>query len=496
MALSRVLNRVRNLPLSMGHARERVALAQVQQDDLGEPFGPFMKTEVPGPISRQLIEELGQIQNSQAVQFFVDYESSHGNYIVDVDGNTMLDLFTQISSVPLGYNHPSMEAALRDPHNMSAFVNRPALSCFPPKDWARRLQSALLSVAPPGLSQVQTMACGTCSVEHGQKALFMNYQRRMRNYEPPTDTDLTSSVMNEAPGSPPLAILSFKGAFHGRTMGALGCSHTRWHHKLDFPAPDWPIASFPALKYPLEDFVRENRAEEDRCLAEVRDKIEMYRRKGVFVAGIIVEPIQAEGGDNHATAHFFQGLQDITEEHEIGLQIDEVQTGCGGTGKFWAFEHWNLRNPPDIVAFSKKMQTGGFYYKNEYEAQEPYRIFNTWVGDPAKVVMLEQVVRVIKEQDLLENTKKTGNYLQSMLLNLQREFPNMLSKARGIGTFCAIDFPSTEVRDKVVLNLKNRGVHLGACGTHSIRLRPTLIFQQHHVDILMDIFQAVLRDFK
>ncbi|CAL1542827.1 unnamed protein product, partial [Lymnaea stagnalis] len=102
--------------------------------------------------------------------------------------------------------------------------------------------------------------------------------------------------MNQLPGSPKLSFLSFKNAFHGRCMGALAMSHANLFHKLDFPVPDWPVATFPRLKYPLDEFTRENDREEQTCLDEVRDLIAKYKRRGEPVAGICVEPIQADGG--------------------------------------------------------------------------------------------------------------------------------------------------------------------------------------------------------
>lgn len=80
------------------------------------------------------------------------------------------------------------------------------------------------------------------------------------------------------------------------------------------------------------------------------------------VAGIVVEPIQSEGGDNEASPYFFQQLQKIAKKHGAGLLMDEVQTGGGATGKMWCHEHFNLESPPDVVTFSKKMLTGGFYH--------------------------------------------------------------------------------------------------------------------------------------
>lgn len=94
-------------------------------------------------------------------------------------------------------------------------------------------------------------------------------------------------------------------------MGALSVTHSKAVHKLDFPAFDWPCAHFPMYKYPLEEHMSENKAEDAKCLAEVEDLIEEFKRKGRPVAGMIIEPIQAEGGDHHASPEFFQALQKL-----------------------------------------------------------------------------------------------------------------------------------------------------------------------------------------
>lgn len=114
-------------------------------------------------------------------------------------------------------------------------------------------------------------------------------------------------MINMPPGAPQLSILSFSGAFHGRTLGALSTTHSKYIHKIDIPSFDWPIASFPIYKYPLAEHVQENKAEDARCLAEVEDLIQQYEKKNNPVAGVIVEPIQSEGGDNEASPEFFQG---------------------------------------------------------------------------------------------------------------------------------------------------------------------------------------------
>jgi 4-aminobutyrate aminotransferase/(S)-3-amino-2-methylpropionate transaminase len=156
------------------------------------------------------------------------------------------------------------------------------------------------------------------------------------------------------------------GAFHGRTLGTLSTTHSKAIHKVDIPAFDWPIASFPRYKYPLEDNVAENEAEDRRCLAEVDELFDKYNKAGNFVAGVIIEPVQAEGGDHHASPQFFQGLQKLTKKYGAALIVDEVQTGGGVSGKFWCHENFDLPEPADLVTFSKKMLTGGYYSLPEF----------------------------------------------------------------------------------------------------------------------------------
>lgn len=196
--------------------------------------------------------------------------------------------------------------------------------------------------------------------------MFIAYRRRERGENVDfTQEERDSCLINQPPGAPKLSILSFTNSFHGRTLGALAATHSKDIHKLDVPSFDWPIAHFPNYRYPLEENKRENEAEDKKSLAEVEDLIEKYKKKGIPVAGIIIEPIQSEGGDNEASPEFFQGLQKVAKKTGVFLLIDEVQTGGGPTGKFWAHEHFNLETPPDIVTFSKKMQLGGYFHNIE-----------------------------------------------------------------------------------------------------------------------------------
>lgn len=370
-------------------------------------------------------------------------------------------------------------------------VNRPALGNFPPEGWASTLESSLLKVAPKGMNQVFTAMAGSDANETAYKAAFMSYRQRQRggaNVEFSAE-DISSSMLNHEPGSPHLSIMSFKSGFHGRLFGSLSTTRSKPIHKLDIPAFDWPQATFPSLKYPLEEHAAENAKEEQRCLEEAERTIKEFHNP---VAAIVVEPIQSEGGDNHASPSFFQGLREITQRNNVLFIVDEVQTGIGATGKFWAHEHWNLPTPPDMVTFSKKAQTAGYYFGNpELRPNKPYRQFNTWMGDPARVVLFRAIVEEIERLNLIENTAETGSYLYAGLERLQQKYPGefMNLRGKGQGTFIAWDSPR---RDAFVKNAKSFGINVGGSGESAVRLRPMLIFQKHHGEFILSLSLSTL----
>ena len=466
-----------------------VATAQVQEHTGSEqplfpdePSGPTVKTAIPGPESKKAIVDLDKVFDTRSLNMMANYQNSFGNYIADPDGNVLLDVYAQIASIPVGYSNPALLKSAISLEMASAMINRPALGNFPQHDWADILRTGVLKVAPKGLDQVFTAMAGSDANEVAYKAAFM-WKRRQERGGPDIDfstEEISTAMNNQSPGSPHMSILSFKSAFHGRLFGSLSTTRSKPIHKLDIPAFDWPQASFPHLKYPLAEHTKENAEEEARCLAETEHLIQNFHNP---VAAVVVEPVQSEGGDNHASPAFFQGLRDITKKHKLLFIVDEVQTGVGATGKFWAHEHWNMTEPPDMVTFSKKAQTAGYYYGNmELRPNKPYRQFNTWMGDPARTILFRAIINEIERLGLVENTAQVGDYLYGGLERLAERYPNEIQNLRGQGqgTFIAWDSPR---RDDFLKRAKGLGVNIGGSGERAIRLRPMLIFQRHHGEL-------------
>lgn len=151
---------------------------------LNEPARPSMVTAFPGPQVMALKAEMHAVQEASAVTMFADYTRSAGNYLVDADGNTFLDCFGQIASLPLGYNHPDLLAAMSTPEAAQLLTQRPALGLMPPHDWPHKLRRVVSRAAPPGMTNLVTMLCGSSANENAYKAAMIAYENRRRGHTP------------------------------------------------------------------------------------------------------------------------------------------------------------------------------------------------------------------------------------------------------------------------------------------------------------------------
>ncbi|KAL6940782.1 hypothetical protein ACO0QE_004699 [Hanseniaspora vineae] len=457
-----------------------------------EPTAPVVQTtEIPGPESKKQLTQLSGKFDTRPCYFMCDYEKSNGNYIVDADGNTFLDVYAQIASIALGYNNPDLIKAAQSPEMIRALVDRPALGNFPGKDFDSILAKVLKS-APKGQTHVWSAQSGADANEQAFKAAFVYYRAKERGgfSVDHSNEELESVMENQAPGAPELSVLSFKKAFHGRLFASGSVTCSKPVHKLDFPAFNWPHAEYPYYQYPLEKHEEENKKEDDRCLAIVEDLIKTWPAK---VAALIIEPVQSEGGDNHASPYFLQSLRDLTTKHNVVYIVDEVQTGVGATGKMWCHEYANITPPPDLVTFSKKFQSAGYWFHDEhFIPQKAYSVFNTWCGNPSAMIIGGAIGEVIEREDLLTQVNRVGDYLMDKLSKLAEKYPKYLQRLRGKATFIAFDLESGKQRDTLLATLKKNGCNVGGCAEKSVRLRPTLTFEEKHADIFVAALEKSL----
>lgn len=421
--------------------------------------------------SNMLSAKLGNYLDTRTVKLFTNLERSKGSYLEDVDGNVFLDVFNNIASLPLGYNHPELIKQLSTTETTTLLTQRAAMGVTPPMNVVGHVDTLMRNIAPKGLNYIHMgCGCGSGANENAFKAAFLFHAQKNNTI----DEELLhhTSLVNSYPGSPDCQVLSFKSGFHGRTMGCLSATRSKAEHKVHIPAFDWPVAPFPRLRYPLEQFTNENYANEQECLQETTNIISNSN-----VVAMIVEPIQAEGGDNHASANFFKRLRQICLDNDITFIVDEVQTGVGATGYMWAHEEWGLETPPDIVTFAKKMQIAGYFCTEKYKPDKPYQIYNTWLGDPVRLTMANTIAKVIHYEGLLERVRDVGEYMMSEMKNMHH-----LKNVRGKGTFIAFDCENNiEFANKMM----EYGVLVGPCGDNSIRIRPNLLFSYPEVDLLL-----------
>lgn len=456
---------------------------------------PKIITELPGPRAKELMAQGSFDMQSIYRAAIFDDALSQGCYLVDVDGNILLDLFANFALGALGYNHPSMLETARSAAFAYAAINPTSTPFVTAPGWLQFMSMMEKRYAPKGMSKMFCVDGGGEGVEAALKAAFIVYGERARvqNGKPKDPLQLTEqerqSILENA-GSDGV-VISFSGAFHGRGLGPLSATHSKPIHKADLPAFPWPMAPFPANKFPLEKYQEENIQAEAEAIFALEQIVAAHQGK---VAAIIVEPIQSEGGDRHASPTFFQQVQQIAKQAGAAFILDEVQTGVAMTGTLWAHEQLELPTPPDMVTFGKKMQLGGFFATKEYDITQFGRMYQTRNGDRARAMLATTTLQTIEAENLLANVRETGAFFLKGLEALSEKYPRLVSEPRGKGFILAFDMPTPVVRDDFLKRAMRRGVFASYTGTRSVRLRPHLITRQPEVEIALGAFEAALRE--
>ena len=412
----------------------------------------------------------------------LDLEKSRGRRMHDArTGRDYLDLFSFFATLPIGFNHPKLEDAdFLKKLTRAALVN-PTNSDIYSTEFAEFVEVFGRVAMRPWLPHSFFIAGGALGVENALKAA-MDWKVR-QNFR----KGLKSERGHQ--------ILHFKDAFHGRSGYTVSMTNTADPRKYQFFAKfDWPRVSNPYLRFPVDgpELARVQQAE-SAALKEIRAAFDMRKND---IAAICIEPIQAEGGDHHFRTEFLAALKATAHEHDALLIFDEVQTGVGLTGRFWAHEGIGVQ--PDLVAFGKKMQVCGFLAGGRID-EEPDNVFkvssrinSTWGGNLVDMVRCQRYLEIIEEEKLVENAAAVGAHLLAGLESLQAERPDVVSNARGRGLMCAVDLPDTETRDRLMDKAYELGLMILGCGRRSIRFRPALDITKAEIDEALDLVRKAL----
>ncbi len=407
----------------------------------------------------------------------LDLKRSQGSFIVDAkDGKRYLDFFTFVASSPIGLNHPKMMAPEFLEKLAYVAVNKPSNSDIYTAEQADFLEVFERVAMPAYLPHVFFVEGGTLGVENALKAAF--------------DWKVRKNFARGAREERGKMVIHFRQAFHGRSGYSLSMTNTDPVKTDLFPKFSWPRVHNPAVRFPLnaENLARVVK-EEETSLNQIK---EAFRQHKDDIAAIILEPVQGEGGDNHFRPEFFRALRQLADENEAMLIMDEVQTGIAMTGKMWAHQHFL---EADMLAFGKKMQVCGFLCGRRIDEIKdnvfavPSRINSTWGGGLVDMVRVQRYLEIIEEERLVDNARLMGEHLLHGLENLAREFPSVVSNARGLGLFAAFDVSSPEKRTEIRKKAFEKGLIVLPSGERSIRFRPPLNVSAEELDLGLRILR-------
>jgi 4-aminobutyrate aminotransferase len=405
-----------------------------------------IRTTIPGPKSTSVLDKLKQKNGGWNIAYpFVHSSKGAGCYCTDIDGNTFLDFGSQIASNPLGYNHPALVRVSKQ------YAGRSPIK-FAGQDFAVKehlvLLDELLRIAPKKMNAAFLTNSGAEAVENALK-ISLRKQRSAKFG------------------------ISFTGGFHGRTLGALSCTNSKAVQKKHYLGIDMRRLPFSEdAGTHLEQLLALEAAPAD-------------------IGFVIVEPVQGEGGYHVASKKMMKDVRRITKQYGIPLIVDEVQSGMGRTGKWWAFEHYDI--VPDVFSSAKALQVGATVAHKKFFPTEQGSISSTWGGGHIlDLAMAVATIQTIKKDKLLLHNTKMGNYLRKGLLCLAAGH-STVQNIRGLGLMQAFDLPSKKMRDDFVLQMLKQGIILLGCGKEGVRLLPPYVVSPPDIDVFLEEMGKALR---
>jgi 4-aminobutyrate aminotransferase len=435
---------------------------------------PQIKTELPGPIGREIIAADAQFVTPSYPRpdFKLVAERGEGVWVEDVDGNIFLDCNAGVAVCSTGHCHPEVVATIQEQTAKLIHMCGTDFYYRHMPDLGRKLDE----ITPvPSPTKTHFANSGTEAVETALK-LAMHATGREK-------------------------FIAFYNSFHGRTLGSLSLTSSRAAQRkgfkrqaLDVIHVPYPNSYRPML--PVSDTVTVGQA----SLNWIENLLFKTTTPPEEVAGIVVEAVQGEGGYIPAPADFLHGLRRICDEHGILLIVDEVQSGMGRTGKMFACDHYDLK--PDIITLAKGIGSGlpigVTVARAELMNWHKGAHASTFGGNPVCIASALKTIELL-QRELVENAADVGGYLQNSLKGLMSKH-ECIGEVRGLGMMLGVEFvedrasrtPAPELRDRVEMECYKRGLIILGAGANTIRWSPPLILTKENVDVAVEIFDEAI----
>lgn len=433
-----------------------------------------IKTELPGPESRRILElDDRYVSPSYTRSYPLVVRRGRGALVEDMDGNIFLDFAAGIAVATTGHCHPEVVRAIQQ--QAEELLHISATDFYEPRIIA--LAEKLQQITPGDFpKRVYFANSGTEAVEAGLK--LARYATRR-----------------------PLFI-AFYGAFHGRTLGALSLTASKPVQRRRF-APLLPGVVHAPYAYPYRSpYPADPKACADHYLGYITETLFHSVVNPEEVAAIVVEPVQGEGGYIIPPREFLQGLERICREHGILLMVDEVQSGMGRTGKWWACEHSGIM--PDILCVAKGVASGlplGLMVaRSDLMTWTPGAHASTFGGNPVAIAAALATIRLVEEK-YLANARRMGDYILKRLAAWPQRH-RLVGEVRGLGLMVALELvrdkkskeKASAERNRVVEAAFRRGLLILGCGENVLRLMPPLIIDQEQADCALQLLEEALTE--
>jgi 4-aminobutyrate aminotransferase/(S)-3-amino-2-methylpropionate transaminase len=427
-----------------------------------------LRTDLPGPRSREILERKERVVAAPlSVLLPIVVERASGATLIDVDGNTFLDFTGGVGCLNVGHGNPRVVAAAHE--QLSRFTHTDFT--IVPYEVYVTLAERLVELAPISVGgKAAFFNAGTEAIENAVK-FARSYTRRP-------------------------AVIAFEGGFHGRTLLAMSLTSKTHPYKAGLGpfAPE-------VYRVPFANDYRGPEATE--ALAQL-ERAFATQIAAEHVAAIVIEPIQGESGFVVAPRAFMRGVREICDEHGIVLVVDEVQTGFGRTGRFFAIEHYGVE--PDLIAVAKSIAAGlplsAVVGRADIMDSPPdSAIGGTYVGNPVAQAAALAVLDVIADDGLVERAAALGETIRRRMESWQERF-EQVGDVRGLGAMLAIELvgsreskePAPELATIVIEEAFRAGLLLLKSGIYGncIRVLAPLTLSDAEVDDALDIWESAL----